>query len=65
MEAGRRILILLLGHQKQGLYFMMNKERELVDDKKDQRSSSLWVHPNEQKSYCNVITGKVEKAIPR
>ncbi|KAH0557031.1 hypothetical protein GP486_005184 [Trichoglossum hirsutum] len=67
MEADPRILTPLLSHQKQGLYFMTNKEKERVYDEKDEDGSSLWrlrVRANGQKSYYNVITGKEEKTRP-
>jgi SNF2 family DNA or RNA helicase len=67
MEADPQILTPLLSHQKQGLYFMTNKEKERVYDEKDEDSGSLWrlrVRGNGQKSYYNVITGKEEKTKP-
>ncbi|KAH8804971.1 SNF2 family N-terminal domain-containing protein [Xylogone sp. PMI_703] len=66
MEPDHRITTELLKHQKQGLYFMTNKEREctLSDDK---GNSSLWrlIHGNNgQKTYYNVITGQEERSSP-
>lgn len=67
MEADPRIITSLLSHQKQGLYFMMNKEKERVFSDKEDDNSSLWrlkSRPNGQRMYFNVITGKEEREKP-
>ncbi|KAI9736111.1 MAG: hypothetical protein M1818_006287 [Claussenomyces sp. TS43310] len=67
MEPDPRILTELLSHQKQGLYFMTNKERERVYGENEADNSSLWrlrIGNNGQKSYYNVITGQEERQSP-
>ncbi len=67
MEADSRIITALLRHQKQGLYFMTNKERNRIYSDKEDDNSSLWrlkYRPNGQRMYFNVITGKEERAKP-
>jgi SNF2 family DNA or RNA helicase len=67
MEADACVLTPLLKHQKQGLYFMTNREKEHVyDDPKSK--SSIWrlrVGNNGQRRYFNVITGKYENTKPQ
>lgn len=61
MEPDPRITTELLTHQKQGLYFMTNKEKERVYGKDEADNSSLWrlrIGGNGSKSYYNVITGE-------
>ena len=67
MDADPRITTELLKHQKQGLYFMTNKERERVFGPDEKGNSSLWrlnIGNNGQKSYYNVITGQEERRSP-
>jgi SNF2 family DNA or RNA helicase len=67
MQPDPRITTELLKHQKQGLYFMTNKEKENVYGSEEQGNGSLWrlsVHGNGQKSYYNVITGQQENHSP-
>lgn len=67
MEPSSCILTELLHHQKQGLYFMTNKEKERVYGNDEAENSSLWrlrVGNNGQKSYYNVITGQEERHSP-
>ncbi|SLM40972.1 snf2 family domain-containing protein [Lasallia pustulata] len=67
MEPDGRIITPLLGHQKQGLYFMTNKEKERVFSDKEEDNSSLWrlkFRPNGQRMFFNVITGKEERTKP-
>ena len=67
MEADPAIITPLLSHQKQGLYFMVNKEKERVYSDNEDDNSSLWrlkYRPNGQKMYFNVITGKEEREKP-
>ncbi|KIN08393.1 hypothetical protein OIDMADRAFT_110086 [Oidiodendron maius Zn] len=61
MDADPRITTELLKHQRQGLYFMTNKEKEHVYGADEKGNSSLWrlnINANGQKSYYNVITGQ-------
>lgn len=67
MDADPRIITPLLSHQKQGLYFMTNKEKERVFSDKEDDNNSLWrlkYRPNGQRMYFNVITGKEEREKP-
>ena len=67
LEPDSRIVTPLLSHQKQGLYFMTNKEKERVFSDKEEDNSSLWrlkLRPNGQRMYYNVITGKEERSKP-
>ena len=67
MEPDVRICTPLLRHQKQGLYFMTNKEKERVFSDREEDNSSLWrlkLRPNGQRVYYNVITGKEERTKP-
>lgn len=57
----------LLAHQKQGLRFMTNKEKERVFSDKEEDNSSLWrvkYRTNGQQIYYNVITGQEELTKP-
>ena len=67
MESDPRITTELLKHQKQGLYFMTNKEKERVYGVEEKGNGSLWrlsIGPGGQKSYYNVITGQEEHQSP-
>ena len=67
LEADPTIITPLLSHQKQGLYFMVNKEKERVYSDNEDDNSSLWrlkYRPNGQRMYFNVITGKEEREKP-
>lgn len=67
MEPDPRIKTPLLKHQKQGLHFMTNKEKERTFGEDDKGNSSLWrlrPRPSGQKSYYNVITGKESRGKP-
>ena len=67
MKADPRITTELLKHQKQGLYFMTNKEQERVFGVDEKGNSSLWrlrIGGNGQRSYYNVITGQEERTSP-
>jgi SNF2 family DNA or RNA helicase len=67
VEPDARITTELLRHQKQGLYFMINKEKERVFGSDEKGNSSLWrlnIGANGQKSYYNVITGQEERHSP-
>lgn len=67
MDPDPRIITELLKHQKQGLYFMTNKERERTFGADEKGNSSLWrlnINSNGQKTYYNVITGQEERENP-
>ena len=67
MEPDPRIITPLLSHQKQGLYFMSNKEKARVYSDKEEDSSSLWrlkLRSDGRRMYVNVITGKEERTKP-
>jgi len=67
MEPDLRITTELLRHQKQGLYFMINKEKERDFTKQDKTNCSLWqprILANGQRTYFNVITGQEERISP-
>lgn len=67
MEPSPLIVTRLLKHQKQGLYFMTNKEQDRVFGDTEEENSSLWRlrhRPNGQKIYYEVITGKEEHKKP-
>ncbi|KAH8592908.1 DNA repair and recombination protein RAD5C [Bisporella sp. PMI_857] len=62
MQPDPRITTELLKHQKQGLYFMTNKEKERTYSADDKLNSSLWkldIGGNGQRSFRNVITDQV------
>ena len=67
MEPDPRITTELLRHQKQGLFFMVNKEKERDFTKFDNTNCSLWqprILANGQRSFFNVITGQEERTSP-
>lgn len=67
MDADPRVTTELLEHQKQGLYFLTNKEKARVFSHKDEDNSSMWrlkYRNNGQRTYYNVITGKEESGKP-
>jgi SNF2 family DNA or RNA helicase len=67
MDADPRITTELLRHQKQGLFFMINKEKERDFTKVDKSNCSLWqprILANGQRSFFNVITGQEERVSP-
>ena len=67
MEPDSRIITPLLSHQKQGLYFMTEKEKERVFSDNEEDNNSLWrlkFRPNGQRMYYNVITGREERQKP-
>lgn len=62
MEPDYRITTELLKHQKQGLYFMTNKEKAQTYSIDDKVKTSLWkleFNGSGQKSFRNVITDQV------
>lgn len=67
MNPDPRITTELLKHQKQGLYFMTNKEKERVFGTDEKGNSSLWrlnLGNNGQRTYFNVITGQEMRQSP-
>ncbi|KAG4439482.1 hypothetical protein IFR05_005018 [Cadophora sp. M221] len=67
MDPDPRITTELLRHQKQGLHFMTNKEKERVFGADEKGNSSLWrlnISARGERSYYNVITGQEENQSP-
>jgi SNF2 family DNA or RNA helicase len=67
MEPNARVTTELLKHQKQGLTFMTNKEKERVFSSDDKGNSSLWrqrISASGERSYYNVITSQEERKSP-
>lgn len=67
MDPDPQIKTPLLKHQKQGLHFMTNKEKERTFGEGDKGNSSLWrlrLRPSGQKFYYNVITGVESRSKP-
>ena len=67
LEAPKNVITPLLRHQKQGLYFMTERERLKILGDEEQDKLSLWRsdhRPNGQRVYVNVITGKEERSKP-
>ena len=67
MEASPLLTTPLLKHQKQGLYFLSNREKARVFSDREEDNNSLWRlrhRSNGRPSYYNVITGKEEVARP-
>lgn len=67
MQPGSRIRTELLKHQKQGLHFMMSKERPRRFEDDGKAASSFWqirVGNVGQKIYRNVITGDTQREMP-
>ena len=66
-DTDRRVTTELLSHQKQGLYFLTEKEKGRVFSEVEENNNSLWrlkLHDNGRRSYYNVITGKEERTKP-
>ena len=67
MEPSPEILTPLLKHQKQGLFFMMTKERPREAQAQEKTMVSFWQEKwgqNGQKIYFNVITGQNQAKPP-
>ena len=67
VEADSRVVTSLLSHQKQGLYFLQDKERERIFNGNDKNNNSLWrqrLSNNGKLSYYNVISGHEEREKP-
>ncbi|KAI6715693.1 hypothetical protein JHW43_001754 [Diplocarpon mali] len=67
LEPDARITTELLKHQKQGLYFMTNKEKARVFGSDEKGNSSLWrlnISATGSHTYYNVITGQEENQSP-
>ncbi|KAF1942220.1 hypothetical protein EJ02DRAFT_345944 [Clathrospora elynae] len=58
----------LYPHQKQALYFMVDKEQDHTDEMYDDRKDSLWKphhRDNGRKSYIHIITGEEKAEKPK
>ena len=67
IDADPRVMTELLPHQKQGLYFLLSKERAHVSGEQEPSNNSLWrmrFSANGRQSYYNVITGLEEHTKP-
>ena len=67
MDASTLLKTSLLKHQKQGLFFLSNREKARVFSDKEEDNTSLWrlrYRSNGKPSYYNVITGKEEVERP-
>lgn len=67
MEADARITTALLKHQKQGLYFMTEREKPYHQQAKDGVMVSFWktrMTPSRETLYSNVITGHTQRQPP-
>lgn len=67
MDPHPRVITELLSHQKQGLFFMTNKEKERVFSESEEGNNSLWrlnTYDNGRRTYYNVITGQEERTKP-
>jgi SNF2 family DNA or RNA helicase len=67
MEADPRITTELLKHQKQGLFFMTNKEKGQNFESGGKSNTSLWRlqhSANGSRTYLNIITGQEEHKKP-
>ncbi|PFH59582.1 hypothetical protein XA68_12126 [Ophiocordyceps unilateralis] len=67
MEPDARVMTPLLKHQKQGLYFMVTRERRLSEQANEKGMVSLWrdkTNASGQRIYSNVITGLEQKEAP-
>lgn len=66
MEPDHRVITELLPHQKQGLYFMTEREKPKPIDDEDEKTS-LWhsrIRRNGKKVYYSIITGQEEPTKP-
>ena len=67
MDSDPRVITELLSHQRQGLYFLTNKEKARVFGEQEEANNSLWrikYHPDGRTTYYNVITGQEERTQP-
>lgn len=67
LDPDPRVVTELLGHQKQGLYFMTTKEKERIFSDSEKDNNSLWrlnTYGNGRRTYYNVITGQEERTMP-
>ncbi|RDA83201.1 hypothetical protein CP532_1223 [Ophiocordyceps camponoti-leonardi (nom. inval.)] len=66
-EPDGRVTTDLLQHQKQGLYFMMMRERPLSQQANERGMVSFWQNKNDdrgQRIYFNVVTGVRQREAP-
>lgn len=67
-EPSSHIKTELYPHQKQALYFMVDKEQDHTSAEHDERKDTLWkphYRDNGRKSYIHVITGEEKPAKPK
>jgi SNF2 family DNA or RNA helicase len=68
MEADGRVTTPLLAHQKQGLYFMTEREKDHnIHDEDEEATRSLWrlkYSSNGRRTYVHVITGAQQPSRP-
>jgi SNF2 family DNA or RNA helicase len=67
MDPDPSVVTPLLKHQKQGLFFMMNREKPRHLHAQDKAMVSFWqtkLSPSGQTLYYNVITGQHERTAP-
>lgn len=67
MEPSPLVITKLLPHQKQGLHFMTNKEKDRVFSDTEEGNSSYWrlrVDSNGRSKYVDVITGQAHRSKP-
>lgn len=67
MEPSPLVITKLLPHQKQGLHFMTNKEKDRVFSDTEEGNSSYWrlrVGSNGRSKYVDVITGQAHRSKP-
>ncbi|KAF2837186.1 hypothetical protein M501DRAFT_938002 [Patellaria atrata CBS 101060] len=67
MEQDSRVITPLLKHQKQGLYFMVDREKDYSIEENGSDKNSLWrvkFAVNGQRVYYNVITGNEFRTKP-
>ncbi|KAF1850690.1 SNF2 family helicase/ATPase-like protein [Cucurbitaria berberidis CBS 394.84] len=67
-EPSSHIKTELYPHQKQALYFMVDKEQDHTGAEHDDRKDSLWkphYRDNGRKSYIHVITGEERQTKPK
>jgi len=67
MEPSSQIQTELLKHQKQALYFMINREKPLAEQSNTKLTSSIWqkkISTNNQPFFFNVLTGHSQRQPP-
>ena len=67
MDANYRIITPLLKHQRQGLYFMVTREKTMEQQANEKGMVSFWqtkISVGGEKSFFNVITGQDQRTPP-